>query len=141
MPQSLEAKYAKLSRKLGRRSTSMPDRCLIISTSRARDARGGTSITPTDVPDYKPADLIPCRVEGRAGQEREIGGITQAVTIYTVRLMALMPDGKTPVGAIKQKDRIYVIKRGSLPARMLEVESSAMREGVSIDVVGLLKGQ
>jgi len=139
MPHALAAKAAKLALKVSRRSpASMPDKCLIISTGRVRDVRGGSSVTPTGIPEYTPADLVPCRVEGRAGQEREVGGLVQSTTIYTVRLMALKPDGKTPV-RVAQKDRIYVLPRDPLPGRMLEVETMAYREGVSIDVVALLK--
>jgi len=118
----------------------MPDLCVVISTSSERDDRGGVRVLPTELPvlpDLDPAELIPCRVEGRAGQEREVGGIVLSVTIYTMRLMALKPDGKTAV-VVQQKDRVYVLPRGTVPGRLLEVETMAYREGVTIDVVGLL---
>jgi len=93
----------------------MPDTCTIQSPSNTQGSSGGNKPNFTSL--YSD---IPCRVEEKAGVERDAGGAVTAYTDHEVTMPMVSADGATPI-ILRAKHRIVVAARSIWPAKTLEV--------------------
>lgn len=112
-------------------ASKMPDGLFIQTGTESTDARGFTSTTYADS-----GAAIPCRVDGQVGREIVVDGRTQSIRLYRVRMIAVRDDGSTITVEAKQRARI--VARGALAERILDIQEVGEREGVSLDIFGLI---
>lgn len=111
---------------------TMPDTCIHQPAgSETTDTLGFSSTTPADS-----GAAIPCRVEGQVGREIVVDGRPQSIRLYRMRLIAVRGDGSAIT--LAAKDRLKIAARGALAERILDIQEIGEREGVTIDVFGLM---
>jgi len=110
---------------------SMPDSLFIQTGTETTDARGFTTTTYADS-----GEAIPCRVDGQVGREVVVDGRPQSIRLYRVRMTAVRDDGSAIT--VEAKHRARIVARGALPQRILDIQEVGEREGVSLDIFGLM---
>jgi hypothetical protein len=111
----------------------MPDVCVLQQASEpAIDALGFGSSTYPDT-----GAQMPCRIDGReVTREFVIEGKVVSLRVYRLVVVAVRPDGSAVT--IREKDKLRVLARGPIAERIIDIQHVGEREGVMLEVFGLI---
>ena len=117
-------------------ATTMFDRCFLQpGPGETSNAEGFATAAYADS-----GAAIPCRMDGQAskhGYEANVdGNQPSAGRLYRLVMVAMRADGA--VIEVTAKDRVRVVGRGARPEQILDVQQAIPREGVMIEVVGMV---
>jgi len=124
------------ARVIAKASARMPDRCYQqpVNTSQTSDALGFPNEAQADS-----GDQIYCRMDGVAVKrqvELENGQLSSVMANRMV-LLTKRPISNTDV-VVQAGDRLRVLARGTRPERLMRIVGVGEREGVTIEVYGVV---
>lgn len=80
---------------------------------------------------------MPCRIDGReVTREFVIEGKVVSLRVYRLVVVAVRPDGSAVT--IREKDQLKVVARGPIAERIIDIQHVGEREGVMLEVFGLI---
>lgn len=111
----------------------MPDVCVLQQASEpVIDSLGFGSSSYPDT-----GTEMSCRMDGReVTREFVIEGKVVSLRVYRLVVVAVRPDGSPVI--LREKDQLKVLARGPLADRIVDIQHVGEREGVMLEVFGLI---